>query len=165
MIPPADRIADDGDRATAHDEAFRARALAHHALAASHAGGNPLHPCPLCGTSEGYSLSEGETFRWWEVVCRGCGESITECRSDPNTPHRVGPPDRHPNADAAWQEATKHYAMVCANVDRLIARVAQLEFLLSGCVDSLAGYRREHGHEQACDAEAAARAELEARRV
>lgn len=40
-------------------------------------------------------------------------------------------------------------------------RIARLGLLLSACVESLAGYRREHGHEQACDAEAAARKALD----
>lgn len=87
-----------------------------------------LNPCPLCGGAEGYFLGDGETYRWWDVACKACGESVTECRADPHmTVNREPPPVRHSNADAAWQEATKHYAMVCANVDRLIARVAALE--------------------------------------
>ena len=87
-----------------------------------------LNHCPLCGGAEGYFLGDGETYRWWGVACKACGESVTECRANPHmTINREPPPARHPNADAAWQEATKHYAEVCGNVDRLIARVAALE--------------------------------------
>ena len=87
-----------------------------------------LNPCPLCGGAEGYFLGDGETYRWWDVAYKACGESVTECRADPHmSVNREPPPARHPNADAAWQGATKHYAMVCANVDRLTARVAALE--------------------------------------
>ena len=49
-IPPAERMADDADRAAHHDEAQRARALAHHALAAK-----PAQP-------------------WAPGVCRNCLE-------------------------------------------------------------------------------------------
>lgn len=84
-----------------------------------------LNPCPLCGSAEGYKLLEGSTFRWWQVVCAACGERVTECRSDPGVRwDRV--PSSHPNADAAWQGATKHYAAVLARVAALDAENAAL---------------------------------------
>ena len=92
-----------------------------------------LNPCPLCGGAEGYKPLEGSTFRWWQVVCAACGERVTECRSDPGVRwDRV--PSSHPHADAAWQEATKHHAIVrttarllAEQVNTLSARVAALE--------------------------------------
>jgi hypothetical protein len=64
-IPPAERMADDADRAAHHDEAHLARALAHHALRAK-----PSEP-------------------WAPGVCRNCSEQPIagvwcdrECESD-----------------------------------------------------------------------------------
>lgn len=44
-----------------------------------------LLPCPMCGESKGYVLHEGSTYRWWNVVCNGCGRIIDECSSDGRT--------------------------------------------------------------------------------
>lgn len=29
----------------------------------------PLVACPMCGAAEGYTLSDGSTYRWWHDYC------------------------------------------------------------------------------------------------
>ena len=62
-----------------------------------------LVPCPLCGGSEGYSLREGVTYRWWDVCCSSCGDQISECRADRRV--ALATTSKHANADAAWNSA------------------------------------------------------------
>ena len=67
-----------------------------------------LVPCPLCGDDNGYALKPGSTHRWWIPLCMGCGEQISECRSDPDAPYNAPLPDRWALADEAWNAAGKH---------------------------------------------------------
>ena len=72
-----------------------------------------LVPCPLCGASDGYTLTEGDTYRWWLVLCRGCGEPVTECRSDRRTTSESVLPEHWPAAEEAWNSAGAYaYALL-----------------------------------------------------
>ena len=62
----------------------------------------------MCGEAKGYTLSEGSTYRWWDVSCAACGREIGECASDRRT-HLGGIlPDRWEAADEAWNDAAAH---------------------------------------------------------
>lgn len=67
-----------------------------------------LVPCPICGADQGYGLSEGSTYRWWIVMCKGCGAEVAECHSDRLTTLGTELPSAWPDADRAWNEAGKH---------------------------------------------------------
>lgn len=64
--------------------------------------------CPLCGADKGYRLSEGSTFRWWSVQCAGCGQEVSECRSNNATQFDAPKPARWPAADEQWNSAGAH---------------------------------------------------------
>lgn len=64
-----------------------------------------LVPCPLCGASDGYALTDGDTYRWWLVLCKGCGEIVASCASDRRTQAGSVLPKRWPAADEAWNSA------------------------------------------------------------
>lgn len=61
--------------------------------------------CPLCGSDKGYVLADGSTFRWRGVQCAGCGQEVSECRSDNDTSLNAPKPARDAAADDAWNEA------------------------------------------------------------
>lgn len=67
-----------------------------------------LVACPLCGAGHGYTLADGGTFRWWSVRCKGCGQELSECRSDGSTRLGAPKPARWPAADDAWNVAGAH---------------------------------------------------------
>jgi hypothetical protein len=65
-------------------------------------GLGPLVECPLCGADKGYRLSDGDTYRWWDVYCASCGGTVAECSSDRRTHLGTELPARWPAADEAW---------------------------------------------------------------
>jgi len=67
-----------------------------------------LLPCPLCGKNKGYSLSEGSTYRWWNMTCNGCGRIVDECSSDRRMTTGTPLPERCRNADEAWNDAGEY---------------------------------------------------------
>jgi hypothetical protein len=67
-----------------------------------------LVACPLCGKRRGYTLADGDTYRWWIVLCRYCGEMVAECRSDNKTARGTPKPARWAAADAEWNAAGAH---------------------------------------------------------
>jgi hypothetical protein len=69
---------------------------------------NKLLPCPMCGNQDGYTLSDGSTYRWWNVNCKGCGRMIDECASDRRTSIGTPLPERCESADEAWNEAADY---------------------------------------------------------
>jgi hypothetical protein len=71
-------------------------------------GLGPLLPCPLCGQSNGYTLHDGNTYRWWWVRCAACGSDLAECSSDRRTSMSQPLPLRWPSADEAWNEQGRH---------------------------------------------------------
>jgi hypothetical protein len=64
-----------------------------------------LVACPFCGGRKGYTLDNGNTYRWWEVRCGKCGELVTDCRSDHRTTFDKPKPARWEAADNAWNSA------------------------------------------------------------
>jgi ferredoxin len=67
-----------------------------------------LLPCPMCGSDKGYSLSEGSTYRWWNVVCNGCGRTVDECASDRRMTAKTELPKRWKDADETWNDAAEY---------------------------------------------------------
>lgn len=82
----------------------------------------PLLRCPMCGGSQGYSLSEGSTYRWWDVACMDCGRCIGECSSDRRTKLGGELPERWPSADEAWNEAAAYAEGLRAYASAEVAR-------------------------------------------
>jgi hypothetical protein len=74
-----------------------------------------LHPCPLCGAAHGYLLHEGDTNRWFNVLCAACHEIVAEAR-------RAGHSTEGRNlvSDEAWNKAGAYAA-------KLRDRIAALE--------------------------------------
>ncbi|WP_395794803.1 hypothetical protein [Aquimonas sp.] len=84
-----------------------------------------LHPCPLCGASQGYDLKAGDTFRWFDVMCTCCHAIVAEARRGDH------PADaRNPAADVVWNEAGAYAASLAAECARLRA-----ERRGDGCAD------------------------------
>ena len=76
-------------------------------------------PCPFCGSTEGFYVEEGCTFRWRVLSCRSCGE---------------GTEVRHKNdsyaADsyiADWNAAAPYPAMLRKEIDTLRAQLAEAQ--------------------------------------
>jgi hypothetical protein len=67
-----------------------------------------LLPCPMCGGVKGYQLSEGSTYRWWNVTCADCGRTIDDCNSDRRMKFGEPLPEKWPDADYIWNEAGKY---------------------------------------------------------
>jgi phage terminase large subunit GpA-like protein len=96
----------------------------------------PLLPCPCCGASDGYRLTEGTTYRWWHVECAACGQEFGECRSDRRrTPALL---TRHRFADEHWNE-------IAAHADRLRAERDADAKLLRWVLRTMASKRRNTG--------------------
>jgi len=74
----------------------------------SNEGLGPLVACPLCGADKGYKLSDGSTYRWWDVYCASCGGAVAECSSDRRTRLGAELPARWPAADEAWNSVGAH---------------------------------------------------------
>ena len=75
-------------------------------------GLGPLVGCPFCGASNGYTLGDGSTFRWWIVLCADCGADVAECRSVSSTKLDAPKPARWPAADEEWNAAGAHAHML-----------------------------------------------------
>lgn len=39
-----------------------------------------IKPCPFCGSYEGLTFTDGETYRWGVAYCSCCGASAGETR-------------------------------------------------------------------------------------
>ena len=70
-------------------------------------------PCPFCGSTEGFYVEEGSTFRWRVISCRSCGEG-TEVRHKNNSDE----PDIY---IADWNAAAPYPAMLRKEIDNLRA--------------------------------------------
>ena len=64
--------------------------------------------CPLCGAGNGYTLTDGSTYRWWIVSCAGCGHDLGECHADRTLKHGTDKPGRWKWADEHWNEVGAH---------------------------------------------------------
>lgn len=84
-----------------------------------------LLPCPVCGRSDGYTLHDGSTYRWWMVRCVGCDAELGECRSNGSTRLDAPKPLRCKAADQVWQEAGKHAQSLRNEIKRLSEWIAQ----------------------------------------
>ena len=70
-------------------------------------------PCPFCGSTEGFYVVEGRTFRWRVISCRNCGEG-TEVRHKNNSYE----PDSY---IADWNAAAPYPVMLRKEIDTLNA--------------------------------------------
>lgn len=70
-----------------------------------------LLPCPMCGKSEGYTLRDGSTHRWWMVECAACGRPVDEARA--MYPREMTP--RTDAADIVWNEAARYAERLLQN--------------------------------------------------
>ena len=76
-------------------------------------------PCPFCGSTEGFYVEEGSTFRWRVISCRSCGEG-TEVRHKNNS----NEPDSY---IADWNAAAPYPAMLRKEIDNLRAQLAEAQ--------------------------------------
>lgn len=97
-----------------------------------------LLPCPMCGASKGYRLSEGSTYRWWWVLCVACGRTVDECCSDSRKSIGTPLPARWPNADATWNDAAAHAESLRAEIESLRAVLTDLAATCYGLADQQA---------------------------
>lgn len=96
-------------------------------------GLDPLVGCPFCGANSGYTLGDGSTFRWWTVLCAGCGAGVAECRSDNRTKLDAPKPDKWAAADAAWNEAGAHAHKLRVSLAAIHHRVCHGESTFGIC--------------------------------
>ena len=76
-------------------------------------------PCPFCGSTEGFYVEEGSTFRWRFLSCRNCGEA-TEVRHKNNS-------DEPDSYIADWNAAAPYPAMLRKEIDTLRAQLAEAQ--------------------------------------
>ena len=76
-------------------------------------------PCPFCGSTEGFYVEEGSTFRWRVISCRNCGEG-TEVRHKNNS-------DEPDSYIADWNAAAPYPAMLRKELDTLRAQLAEAQ--------------------------------------
>ena len=76
-------------------------------------------PCPFCGSTEGFYVEEGCTFRWRVLSCRSCGEG-TEVRHKNNS-------DEPDSYIADWNAAAPYPAMLRKEIDTLRAQLAEAQ--------------------------------------
>ena len=76
-------------------------------------------PCPFCGSTEGFYVVEGSTFRWRVISCRSCGEG-TEVRHKNNS-------DEPDSYIADWNAAAPYPAMLRKEIDTLRAQLAEAQ--------------------------------------
>ena len=74
-------------------------------------------PCPFCGSTEGFYVEEGSTFRWRVITCRSCGGG-TEVRHKNNS-------DEPDSYIADWNAAAPYPAMLRKEIDTLRAQLAE----------------------------------------
>ena len=79
----------------------------------------PLTNCPFCGSTEGFYVEEGSTFRWRVITCRSCGEG-TEVRHKNNS-------DEPDSYIADWNAAAPYPAMLRKEIDTLRAQLAEAQ--------------------------------------
>ena len=76
-------------------------------------------PCPFCGSTEGFYVEEGSTFRWRLLSCRNCGEG-TEVRHKNNS-------DEPDSYIADWNAAAPYPAILRKKIDTLRAQLAEAQ--------------------------------------
>lgn len=76
-------------------------------------------PCPFCGSTEGFYVEEGSTFRWRVISCRSCGEG-TEVRHKNNS-------DEPDSYIADWNAAAPYPAMLRKEIDTLRVQLAEAQ--------------------------------------
>ena len=76
-------------------------------------------PCPFCGSTEGFYVVEGRTFRWRVISCRSCGEG-TEVR------HRNGS-YAVDSYIADWNASAPYPAMLRKEIDNLRTQLAEAQ--------------------------------------
>ena len=79
-------------------------------------------PCPFCGSTEGFYVEEGSTFRWRVISCWNCGEG-TEVRHK-NDSYAVE------SYIADWNAAAPYPAMLRNEIDNLRAQLAEAQAAL-----------------------------------
>ena len=76
-------------------------------------------PCPFCGSTEGFYVGEGITFRWRVISCRNCSEG-TEVRHK-NDSYAVD------SYIADWNAAAPYPAMLRKELDTLRTQLAEAQ--------------------------------------
>ena len=76
-------------------------------------------PCPFCGSTEGFYVEEGSTFRWRFLSCRNCGEA-TEVRHKNNS-------DEPDSYITDWNAAAPYPAMLRKEINTLRAQLAEAQ--------------------------------------
>ena len=76
-------------------------------------------PCPFCGSTEGFYVEEGSTFRWRFISCRNCSEG-TEVRHKNYS-------DDPASYIADWNAAAPYPAMLRKEIDTLRAQLAEAQ--------------------------------------
>ena len=72
-------------------------------------------PCPFCGSTEGFYIEEGSTFRWRVISCRNCGEGTEVRRNEPDS------------YITDWNAAAPYPAMLRKEIDTLRAQLAEAQ--------------------------------------
>ena len=75
-------------------------------------------PCPFCGSTEGFYVEEGSTFRWRVISCRNCGEGTEVRRNEPDS------------YITDWNAAAPYPAMLRKQVGNLRAQLAEAQAAL-----------------------------------
>ena len=76
-------------------------------------------PCPFCGSTEGFYVGEGITFRWRVISCRNCSEG-TEVRHKNNS-------DEPDSYIADWNAAAPYPAMLRKEIDTLRTQLVEAQ--------------------------------------
>ena len=76
-------------------------------------------PCPFCGSTEGFYVEEGSTFRWRVISCRNCSEG-TEVRHKNYS-------DDPASYIADWNAAAPYPAMLRKEIDTLRTQLAEAQ--------------------------------------
>ena len=72
-------------------------------------------PCPFCGSTEGFYIEEGSTFRWRVLSCRNCGEGTEVRRNEPDS------------YITDWNAAAPYPAILRKEIDTLRAQLAEAQ--------------------------------------
>jgi hypothetical protein len=81
-------------------------------------------------------LTEGSTYRWWDVSCKHCGNEIGECASDRRTQAGTMLPLHWPGADAAWNEAAAHAQSLRTTIEQQAAEIERLRAAMHDYFDA-----------------------------